>query len=37
MVLLVLTIEEQQLIFKRLSKESYQLFRQKQRRLLGEI
>ena len=33
----VLTIEEQQLIFKRLSKESYQLFRQKQRRLFGEI
>ena len=33
----VLTIEEQQLIFKRLSKESYQVFRQKQRRLFGEI
>ena len=33
----VLTIEEQQLIFKRLSKVSYQLFRQKQRRLFGEI
>ena len=33
----VLTIEEQQLIFKRLSKESYQIFRQKQRRLFGEI
>ena len=33
----VLTIEEQQLIFKRLSQESYQLFRQKQRRLFGEI
>ena len=33
----VLTIEEQQLIFKRLSKESYQLFRQKQLRLFGEI
>ena len=33
----VLTIVEQQLIFKRLSKESYQLFRQKQRRLFGEI
>ena len=33
----ILTIEEQQLIFKRLSKESYQLFRQKQRRLFGEI
>ena len=29
----VLTIEEQQLIFKRLSKESYQIFRQKQLRL----
>ena len=33
----VLTIEEQQLIFKRLSKESYQVFRQKQFRLFGEI
>lgn len=33
----ILTIEEQQLIFKRLSKESYQIFRQKQRRLFGEI
>ncbi len=33
----VLTIEEQQLIFKRLSQESYQVFRQKQRRLFGEI
>ncbi len=33
----VLTIEEQQLIFKRLSKESYQVFRQKQHRLFGEI
>ncbi len=33
----VLTIEEQQLIFKRLSKESYQLFRQKQQWLFGEI
>ena len=33
----VLTIEEQQLIFKRLSKESYQVFRQKQCRLIGEI
>ena len=32
----VLTIEEQ-LIFKRLSKESYQIFRQKQLRLFGEI
>lgn len=33
----VLTIEEQQLIFKRLSKESYYMFRQKQFRLFGEI
>ena len=33
----VLTIEEQQLIFKRLSKEKYQLFRQGQLRLFGEI
>ena len=33
----VLTIEEQQLIFKRLYQESYQVFRQKQRRLFGEI
>lgn len=33
----VLTIEEQQLLFKRLSKESYQVFRQKQFRLFGEI
>lgn len=33
----VLTIEEQQLIFKRLSKESYEVFRQKQFRLFGEI
>ena len=33
----VLTIEEQQLIFKRLSKECYQVFRQKQRRLFDEI
>ena len=33
----VLTIEEQQLIFKRLSKESYQIFRQKQLRLFGDI
>lgn len=33
----VLTVEEQQLLFKRLSKESYQLFRQKQFRLFGEI
>ena len=33
----VLTIEEQQLIFKRLSKESYPVFRHKQRRPFGEI
>ena len=33
----VLTIEEQQLLFKRLSKESYQIFRQKQFRLFGAI
>ncbi len=33
----VLTIEEQQLIFKRLSKGSYQEFRQKQLRLFREI
>lgn len=33
----VLTIEEQQMIFKRLSKESYQLFRKKQFLLFGEI
>ncbi len=33
----VLTIEEQQLIFKRLSKESYQIFRQKQHWLFGKI
>lgn len=33
----VLTMEEQQLIFKRLSEESYQLFRQKQRQLFGKI
>ena len=33
----VLTIEEQQLIFKRLSKESYQMFRQKQHWLFGKI
>ena len=30
-------MEEQQLIFKRLSKESYQVFRQKQRQLFGKI
>lgn len=33
----VLTVEEQQLIFKRLSKESYQIFREKQARLFGKI
>lgn len=33
----VLTIEEQQLIFKRLSKENYRIFRQRQLRLFGEI
>lgn len=33
----VLTIEEQQLIFKRLSRESYQVFRQKQHWLFGKI
>ena len=33
----VLTIEEQQLVFKRLSKESYQVFRQKQYWLFGKI
>ena len=33
----VLTIEEQQLIFKRLSKESYQMFREKQARLFGTL
>ena len=33
----VLTIEEQQLIFRHLSKESYQTFRKKQFRLFGEI
>ena len=33
----VLTIEEQQLIFKRLSKEKYQMFRKRQLRLFGEI
>lgn len=33
----VLTIEEQQLIFRHPSKESYQVFRQKQFRLFGEI
>lgn len=33
----VLSIEEQQLIFRRLSSESYLIFRQKQIRLFGEI
>ena len=33
----VLTIEEQQLIFKRLSDESYRIFRQKQMLLFGRI
>ena len=33
----VLTIEEQQIIFKRLSKESYQIFRRRQLQLFGEI
>ena len=33
----VLTIEEQQLIFKRLSQEGYQIFRQKQHWLFGKI
>ncbi len=33
----VLTIEEQQLIFRHLSKESYQMFRKKQLKLFGEI
>jgi AcrR family transcriptional regulator len=33
----VLTVEEQRLLFKRLSQESYQVFRQKQLRLFGEI
>lgn len=33
----VLTIEEQQLIFRRLSKESYRTFREKQARLFGGI
>lgn len=35
--IVVLTIEEQQLLFKRLSKESYQIFRQKQMILFGKI
>lgn len=33
----VLTIQEQQLIFRRLSPESYQIFREKQARLFGDI
>lgn len=33
----VLTVEEQQLIFRRLSKESYQTFREKQFRLFANI
>ncbi|MEQ2442650.1 TetR/AcrR family transcriptional regulator [Pseudoflavonifractor intestinihominis] len=33
----VLTVEEQQLIFRRLSPESYQTFREKQARLFGDI
>jgi AcrR family transcriptional regulator len=33
----VLTIEEQQLIFRRLSKESDRIFREKQARLFGDI
>lgn len=33
----VLTVEEQQLIFRRLSPESYQTFRKKQARLFGNI
>ena len=33
----VLTVEEQQLIFRRLSPESCRLFRDKQRRLFGQI
>lgn len=33
----VLTIEEQQLIFKRLSEESYKIFRQNQKKLFGEL
>ena len=35
--IVVLTLEEQQLLFRRLSEESYQLFREKQRRLFGQI
>ena len=33
----VLTVEEQQLIFRRLSRESYQIFREKQFRLFANI
>ena len=33
----VLTVEEQQMIFRRLSPESYQVFREKQARLFGDI
>lgn len=33
----VLTIEEQQLLFRRLSEKSYQTFREKQLRLFGQI
>lgn len=33
----VLTVEEQQLIFRRLSEESYRTFREKQARLFGSI
>jgi len=33
----VLSMEEQQLIFKRLSKENHQVFREKQLRLFGQI
>ena len=33
----VLTVEEQQLVFRRLAKESYAVFREKQMRLFGEI
>lgn len=33
----ILTVEEQQHLFRHLSRESYRIFRQKQRRLFGEI
>ena len=33
----MLTVEEQQMLFRRLSKENYQLFREKQLRLFGQI